>query len=213
MWKTTVQRQCRMCDRLPRALLGAGLFALTALPICSGPAIIRFNGAVKRGDSFQRKVSDGLIFGLDPTKESDPCQGWQIWLGPSEQIKTYAAIATTPLFHGLIDTDICGSDFRNSDNSGPNTPGPKNVNRPQPVRHFEFVTNQSDYEAVVNAYDALNRNALTAEQVSSQVLQYYHTGKLNITGFSLGNLHVGAQPTIERMEFTVELNLRSARSR
>lgn len=185
MWKTTVQRQCRMCDRLPRALLGAGLFALTALPICSGPAIIRFNGAVKRGDSFQHKVSDGLIFGLDPTKESDPCQGWQIWLGPSEQIKAYAAIATTPLFHGLIDTDICGSDFRNSDNSGPNTPGPKNVNRPQRVRHFEFVTNQSDYEAVVNAYDALNRNALTAEQVSSQVLQYHHTGKLNITGFSL----------------------------
>ena len=210
MRKSTVQRQCRMCDRLPRALLGAGLFALTALPICSGPAISRLKGAVKRGDSFQHKVSDGLIFGLDPTKESDPCQGWQIWLGPSEQIKTYAAIATTPLFHGLIDTDICGSNFRNSDNSGPNS---GDVNRPQRVRHFEFVTNQSDYEAVDKAYDALDRNTLTAEQVSSEVLQHVHTGKLNITGFSLGNLHVGAQPTIERMEFTVELNLRSARSR
>ena len=210
MRKPTVQRQCRMCDRLPRALLGVGLFALTALPIWSGPAIIRFKGAVKRGDSFQHRVSDGLIFGLDPTRESDPCQGWQIWLGPSEQIKTYAAIATTPLYHGLIDTDICGSDFRNSDNSGPNS---GDVNRPQRVRHFEFVTNQSDYEAVVKAYDALARNTLTAEQVSSEVLQYHHIGKLNITGFSLGNLQAGAQPTIERMEFTVELNLRSARSR
>ena len=78
---------------------------------------------------------------------------------------------------------------------------------------FEFVTNQRDYEAVVKAYDALDRNTLTAEQVSSDVLQYHHTGKLNITAFSLGNLQVGAQPTIERMEFTVELNLRSARSR
>jgi hypothetical protein len=165
---------------------------------------------VKRGDSFQHKVSDGLIFGLDPTKESDPCQGWQIWLGPSEQIKTYATIATTPLFHGLIETDICGSDFRNSDNSGPNS---GDVNRPQRVRHFQLVTNHSDYEAVVKAYDALDSKTLTAEQVSSEVLQHVHTGKLNITGFSLGNLHVGAQPAIERMEFTVELNLRSTRSR
>ena len=126
-----------------------------------------------------------------------------------DQIKT-AAIATTPRYHGLIETDICGSDFRNSDNSGPNS---GNVTRPQRVRHFEFVTNQSDNEAVDKAYDALDRNTLTAEQVSSEVLQHFHTGKLNITGFSLGNLHVGAQPTIERMEFTVELNLRSARSR
>jgi hypothetical protein len=199
-----------MCGWLPRALLGASLLAVTALPISPiGAAIIRFNATVKRGESFQHKVSNGLIFGLDPTREGDPCQGWQIWLGPSKQIKTYATIATTPYHHGLIATDICGSDFRNSDNSGPNAPGAKNVNRPQQGRQFTFVTTQRDYEAVHKAYDALDRHSLTSEQVSSEVLQHVHTGKLNITGLSLGNLQVGTQPTIERMEFTVELDLRS----
>jgi hypothetical protein len=201
-----------------RALFLAGtvLVAVAALPVfLNGAETIRFKGTVRRGESFRHKVSDGLIFGLAPTMESDPCQGWQIWIGPSAQVKTYALIATTPRYHGLIETDICGSDFRNSDNSGPNAPGPKNVNRPQEMRHFRFVTNQSDYQLLHKAYEALDRNTLTAERVASEVEQHGHvrTGKLNITGLSLGNLHVGSQPTIERMEFTVELDLRSRKGR
>ena len=82
----------------------------------------------------------------------------------SEQMKTYALIATTPRYHGLIETDICGSDFRNSDNSGANAPGPKNVNRPQEIRRFRFVANQSDYQVLHNAYEALDRNTMTAER-------------------------------------------------
>jgi hypothetical protein len=202
----------------PRALFRAGgvLLALAAIPVSLNAAeTTRFKGAIKRGESFRHKVSGGLVFGLDPTMEIDPCQGWQIWIGPSEQVKTYALIATTPRNHGLMETDICGTDFRNSDNSGPNAPGPKNVNRPQEIRQFRFVANQSDYQALQNAYDAFDRNALTAEQVSSEVSQQGHvrTGKLNITGLSLGNLHVGSRPTIERMEFTVELDLRGRKGR
>jgi hypothetical protein len=99
--------------------------------------------------------------------------------------------------------DICASDFRNSDNSGPNQNGPKNVNRPQRLRHFRFVINQTDYETLDNAE--------AANQVTSEVLQHVNTGRVNITGLSLGNLHAGSHPTIERMEFSVELDLRTAK--
>jgi len=179
------------CDKWqPRALLLAGivLLALAALPISlNGADIIRFKGTVKRGEPFQYKVHDGLIFGLRPKRDTDPYQGWQFWLGPSEQIDTYAAIATGPT-HGLTDMDICASDFRNSDNSGPNQNGPKNVNRPQRLRHFRFVINQTDYETLDNAE--------AANQVTSEVLQHVNTGRVNITGLSLGNLHAGSHPTI-----------------
>ncbi len=183
-----------------------------ALPVyLNGVETVRFRGTVSRGESFRHKVADGLIFGLDPTTESDPCQGWQIWIGRSEQMKTYATIATTPRSHGLLVTDICGADFRNSDNSGPNGPGPKNVNRAQEMRQFHFVASQSDYQILYNAYEALDRKAMTLEQVSSEISQRGHVraGKLKIVGLSLGNLHVGSQPTIERMDFTVELDTRS----
>ena len=190
---------------------GILLVAFSALPaVLDGAERIRFSGTVKGGQSFRHKISDGLIFGLDPTTASDPCQGWEIWIGPSEQMKNYAGIATGPM-HGLRATDICGSDFRNSDNSGPNAPGPKNVNRPQKMRQFRFVATPGDYQVLYNAIEAYVRNALTPEQLSSEIDQHghVHTGKLNITGLSLGNLRAGSRPTIERMEFTVELELRS----
>ena len=208
--------RCSMYGWRPRALFGAGavLLVVIALPMClNGADIIRFKGTVKDRESFQYKVRDDLIFGLDPQREIDPCQGWEIWLGPSDQIKTYAAIVTTPHYHGLIETDICASDFRNSDNSGPNVPGPKNVNRPQRVRQFEFVTNRSDYDAVYKADKAYVGLTLTAEQLSFEVSQYVHAGKVNIRGLSFGNLHVGSQPRIERMNFTVELDLRRGKAR
>ena len=192
--------------------VGTVFLVLAALPVfLNGAEAIQFKGTVKRGESFRHTVNDNLILGLDATLESDPCQGWQIWIGPSEQVKTYAQIATTPRGHGLIETDICGSDFRNLDNSGPNVPGPKNVNRPQRMRQFRFVATQGDYDVLHNAYEALDRNSLTAEEASSEILQHGHvrTGRLNITSLSLGNLYVGSQPAIERMGFTVQLDIRS----
>jgi len=169
------------------------LAALAALPVfVSGARPIRIKGTVKRGESFRHKAGDGLMFGLDPTSGSD-CQGWQVWVGPSEQAKTYASIATTPRRHGLIETDICGSDFR------------KNVNRPQEIRQFRFVATRSDYQVLEKAYEALDRNAMTAEQLSSEISRHGHvrTGTLKITGLAFG---VGSQPIIERLDFTVELD-------
>jgi hypothetical protein len=200
----------------PSALFVAAsvLFAVAALPVSlNGADIIRFKGTVRRGESFQYKVRDGLVFGLAPKRDGDPCQGWGIWVGPSQEIETYASIVTTPFRHSLIDTDICASDFRNSDASGPNATGPKNVNRPQRVRQFSFVMDQGDYEAVEKAYDALKHRTLPTEQVSSEVSQLENVGKLKITRLSLGNLHVGAQPIVERLEFSVELDLRNTSGR
>jgi hypothetical protein len=187
------------------------LVAVAVLPVgLHGAETIRFKGTVRRGQPFRHTVTNGLIFGLDPTVEGAPCQGWEIWIGPSEQMKTYALIATTARRHGLIETDICGSDFRNSDNSGPNSLGPKNVNRPQEIRQFRFVATQGDYEVLRRANEALDRNTMTGKQVSAEISEHgrVRKGRLNITGLSLGNLHVGSQPAIERMDFTVELDAR-----
>jgi hypothetical protein len=177
------------------------LLVIAAIPgFLNAAEPTRFTGTVKRGESFRHRVGEGLIFGLDPSNVSDPCQGWQIWIGPSERQKTYATIATAARRHGLIETDICGSDFRNSNNSGPNAPGPKNVNRPGEIRQFRFVANQRDYMA-------LDRIESMTEVEASKVWRaHVRAGMLKITRLSLGNLRAGSRPTIERMVFTVELD-------
>jgi len=66
------------------------------------------------------------------------------------------------------------------------------------------VSNQSDYDAATKA---------DAAPLLSGVLPGAHTGTLNITGLALGNLHPGAQPIIERLDFSVELDLRTSSGR
>jgi hypothetical protein len=189
----------RLCGQFWAGVVFAGVAALPV--VLNGAETIQFKGTVRLAESYRHRVADGLMVGPDPTAASDPCQGWQMWVGPSEKMKTYALIATTPRHHGLLETDICASDFRNSDDSGRSVPGPGNVNRPQEIRQFRFVATQKDYEVLRRAYEALDRNTMTGEQVSAEISQRGHvrTGRLKITGLSLG----------KRMDFTIELEIPS----
>jgi hypothetical protein len=192
-------RACRRrastpAHRTSKSVLAVGSAILAACAcFAESPS---FQGAVKRGQHFRYATNVGLVFGLDPTDASHGCEGWHIWVGPSESQPYFADLATGPP-HGLSTLDICASDFRDSDNSGPNLPGPKNVNRPGKLRNFQFVTSAADADQLYKA----------VESRRSELLPKVKKGTLRITGLSLGQLKAGTKPTIERMQFTVELDI------
>jgi len=165
---------------------------------------ITFRGKVSRGQIFEEVILDGLIFRLDPLK-----QGWEIWIGDkSETGHNFSGVATPP-FHGINARYIEGWHFRNSDNSGPNEAGEKNVNAPQYERNFCFFLNETDYQI---AYYRLNDQLLSSEEEGQEIREKYsliksRAGILRINDLKLGNLIVNEQAWIEYMEFEVELSL------
>jgi hypothetical protein len=178
----------------------SAVISLAASARCAEP--LRFRGTVKLGQPYRYRVDSGLIFGLEPTlPKQSGCDGWRVWIGTSEG-KNFADIATGPL-HGLSNLDICASDFRNSDNSGPNQTGPKNVNRPGKLREFRFVTTRAENERL--------RGALMNIATLTELLRRVNRGSLRIVRLSLGQLKSGSQPTIEQIDFLVELDIRPVR--
>ncbi len=122
----------------------------------------------------------------------------------------FAGVVTPP-YRGINNIYIEGWHFRNSDNTGPNIVGPKNVNAPQEVREFDFVLNDSDYQ---KAFDALGKMMWSYSYSEQEVneatiihdkLSKGH-GKLTIRDLKLNNLVAGKQAGIESMKFDVELN-------
>jgi hypothetical protein len=105
---------------------------------------------------------------------------------------------------------IEGWHFRNSDNSGPNEPGPNNVNAPQELREFYFVLNEADYRSAFDAlqillwpYSYSKQHIDAAEGAHAKVRK--GRGKLMIRDFKLNALEPGKQAGIDRMAFDVEL--------
>ncbi len=166
-------------------------------------APITFKGKLSRGQIFEEVILDGLIFRLGPLK-----QGWEIWMGDkSETGHNFSGVATPP-FHGINARYIEGWHFRNSDNSGPNEVGKKNVNAPQYERSFCFFLNETDYQI---AYYWLNDQLLSSEEERQEIREKYSSiksraGILRINDLKLGNLIVNEQAWIEYMEFEVEFN-------
>ena len=179
------------------------LAAAVALTLASCPDFgeeLRFRGTVKRGERFLHRLNHGIAFGLAPTEwRTANCDGWHLWIGPSRE-ENFADLATGPL-HGFSALDICAADFRNSNNSGPNGPGPLNVNRPGKVRQFRFVTTRAEDEQL----SKLAGNPATASTVSAHIR--LDNGALTITRLLLGHLEAGAPPTIEQMDFEVMLSV------
>jgi len=112
------------------------------------PAIVKFSGAVERGQVFEKPLVPDLLFCLIPHE-----LGWTISLTDGNPDNNFAAVVTPP-YRGINHLDIEGWHFRNSDNSGPNKLDEKNVNAPQEVRQFYFVLNDTDYQ---KAFDALQK--------------------------------------------------------
>ena len=103
---------------------------------------------------------------------------------------------------------IDGWHFRNQDNSGPNQPGPLNVNAPQHVRAFRFVTTRADFDAAVQALDVLLWPGNWSGERVAAATESFETipdapGELTIDDLELGNLVIGEQAWIERMRFTL----------
>lgn len=172
----------------------------------SSPETVRFEGQLSRGQIFEESIGQNLAFRLEPFE-----QDWEIWIGnPKQSDQNFAAIVTPP-FHGLNSLYIEGWHFRNSDNSGPNEAGEKNVNAPQQERAFCFVLNEEEYQA---AYEWLNKQLSSSEAggqppVANQNVIEPRAGLLRITQLTLGNLNVGDHAWIESLEFEVELQFTS----
>lgn len=173
--------------------------------------VLKFNGEVSRGQIFEQEITQDLAFRLTPGQ-----YGWDIWMGNKKQPDHDFAGIVTPPFHGINARYIEGWHFRNSDNSGPNEVGEKNVNAPQEERGFYFVLNEADYQVAATAYDILNYPSLLPEDLSEQrkkqILEQREQlvpreGELTITRLELGNLVVGEQAWINYMEFEVTLDL------
>lgn len=205
-----------MATRGLARLLFALLLVLPAVPRpaaaaqCAADANeITIDGSVNRGGTFARPLPNGLAFQLRPV-----LRGWLIWIGdPARPEDNYAAVATPP-FHGPNPTLIQGWHFRNADNTGPNAPGPKNVNAPQHSRHFRFVPDKARFDEAMEALGvALWPGDRSPAEASAAGAAYRAIetaeGRLRITELELGNLVPAERAWIERMGFTLRLCLLS----
>jgi len=180
-------------------------FAHGAEP-CPDPARgTHIAGEIRRGMTFEAALGGGVAFRLVPVRH-----GWAIWVGdPGRPDDNYAAIATPP-FHGINPLYVEGWHFRNSDNSGPNRAGAKNVNAPQETRDFRFVADRKSFLTARAALEAvLWPGASSVREIAAARRRWNDTasgcGRLKITAMTLGNLRVGEKAWIDRMAFTVDI--------
>lgn len=188
--------------------------ALSTPPLPVGE--IKFNGHTSRGQDYEKEIGGGLFFRLEPS-----ALGWTIAIGSKtsktltqnvgyEQYNNFAAVVTPP-YRGMNNIDIEGWHFRNSDNTGPNDAGPKNVNAPGDRREFEFVLSDAAYQ---KAFDALEKTLWpysysekeVADATAAHVGLERGHGALMIRNLKLYNLEAGKQAGIESMDFDAVLN-------
>jgi hypothetical protein len=201
--------QTRTNRRRPRAFLAALLACLLPVQAMgaadSRPPEQTFGAEVSRGETFSKPLANGLTFRLVPIG-----YGWRVWIGDSSRPKDNHVAVATPPFRGVNASVIAGWHFRNKDNTGPNAPGPKNVNAPQSIRAFRFVLSAEDHRAADVAVKTLLRPAgRTSEDLTNalRTLGRDHKGggTLEIADLALGNLVTGKRAWIERMRFSVTI--------
>ncbi len=185
------------------AAVAAGVTTARADPLI-------FRGEVARGDTVVHRFKhDGaeLEFRLAPVT-----YGWIIWIGnPALPEQNYVTLATPP-FRGISPAIIEGWHFRNADNTGPNLPGPGNVNAPQKERAFAFVLNPSGRREAAEALDTIlwpnGRDEAAVKAAEERWREVAKAeGKLRVEALELGNLAEGERAWIERMAFAVTIDL------
>lgn len=151
-----------------------------------------FDAEVKAGERFERGFGARYSLRLEPAE-----LGW--FLTIREQGRDEDLSRMTPPFHGVPNPrEIEGWHFRNSDNSGPNEPGEKNVNAPGELREFIFSPEVGRTVAGPQA-----TSGPTAEEIER--VRAFGRGSLRILDLRLGNLAPGRQARIEWMRFRVQL--------
>lgn len=183
--ETTVQR-VSLADfraRLARALAGPARVVET------------FTAEVNAGQPFSRRFGERFELLLVPVA----C-GWRLEVREEGRDEDLARL--TPPFHFVPnDREIEGWHFRNTDNTGPNEPGEKNVNAPGPVRRFIF---SPEVGATVGAGQA----AITEGDIER--VAAFGQGRLEILDYRLTNLEPGEQAAFEWVRFTVALSYPAA---
>ena len=100
--------------------------------VLAARASSRIEGELTAGEAFQASFGPDFVFRLDPSPA-----GWTLSIRETGRDDDLSRL--TPPFHGPPNPrDIEGWHFRNSDNTGPNETGEKNVNAPGIVREFIF---------------------------------------------------------------------------
>lgn len=184
----------------------------TYFPNIENPVPFTFIGQVVQGETYQKEITQSLLFCLLPDSLTE-ATGWWISImantedGCEYQEPSYVGVVTPP-FHGTNSSLIEGWHFRNEDNSGPND---GSVNAPQEKRWFQFLLSEEDYQIVWQAHLCNFRNMcdnMTSEEAENIIWAMPKAGgTLTITDLVLGNLVVGERAWIESMSFTVELLL------
>jgi hypothetical protein len=168
---------------------------------------VTFSGEVRRGQKFDRQIGEHLFFRLIPHE-----LGWMISVANHINSDRNFCAVVTPPYRGINPIYIEGWHFRNSDNTGPNEAGSKNVNAPQETREFHFVLDDADYQ---KAFDALQRTRWPHSYSSKAVREAVNlhrelskgTGVVTIRELKLNNLQTGNHAGIDFMKFNVELTL------
>jgi hypothetical protein len=152
-----------------------------------------FSGEVREGQVFEKPFGSGFHFRLEPRPF-----GWEIIVRYLRGEENIARL--TPPFHSVPNPrEIEGWHFRNSDNSGANEPGDKNVNAPQGEREFVFSPE------VGRAIQGPGSSGAASEEDVERV-RSFGRGRLEIVEYRLGNLKTGERARFEYMRFRVELS-------
>ena len=132
-----------------------------------------------------------MAFLLRPTES-----GW--WIDVRDERGTESLTLWTTPWRGPTPCDLAGWHFRNSDNTGPNESGPKNVNAPQTTRAFVF---SREIGRSIPGAGGL-RKPTAEEQLR---LREGGTGTLEIVDYDLTGLKPGGRARFSRLEFRVQL--------
>jgi hypothetical protein len=152
-----------------------------------------FSGEIRAGETFERPFGPGLIFRLDPIST-----GWTLTVRERDREEDLSRL--TPPFRFVPNPrDIEGRHFRNSDNTGPNERGEKNVNAPGTERTFIFSP-----EVGRSIQGAQARAVPTAAEIEKATS--YGRGVLRILGHRLNHLEPGKQARFDSMRFEVQLS-------
>jgi hypothetical protein len=168
---------------------------------------VSFSGEVLKGQTYEKQLPASLFFRLVPQD-----LGWTISIGAKDNPENNFCSVVTPPYRGINAIHIEGWHFRNSDNTGPNQVGAKNVNAPQQRRDFQFVLNSGDYRRAFDALQILLWPYSYSKQQIDQADAVHArlpkgSGTLVIRELRLNALEVGKQAGIDLLKMAVELHL------
>jgi hypothetical protein len=154
---------------------------------------ITWKGEVRSGEAFEKAFGPGLAFKLTPRPF-----GWEIEIVEKGRAENLARL--TPPFHFVPNPrDIDGWHFRNTDNTGPNESGEKNVNAPGAEREFIF---SPEVGKTIQGPDVVR----SPDESDVAAVKAFGRGILRILDYALADLEPGKKARFASMRFEVTLS-------